>query len=320
MRKWLRKHLVTILLFLTLFTGLGLIMYPSVSDWWNRFHQSRAITSYVEQVQQIGDERKDSMLKEAADYNLQLAASGMKFILTEEEKRRYGAVLDITGTGVMGYIQINCIGVNLPIYHGTDESVLQVAIGHLAGTSLPVGGISTHCVVSGHRGLPSARLFTDLDKLKEGDTFTITVFDETFTYQVDQIRTMEPTDMTNIRIFRGYDFCTLVTCTPYGVNTHRLLVRGKRIENIKGALVVTPDAIRIPSYIVIPVVLIPMLLLVLILSLVYYGVKKPKPTEEQIFSWYFGEGPGKREKEPDHKEKPEQEGNIPDEKQGMDEK
>ena len=296
MRQWLRKHLVTMILVLVLLVGLGLILYPSVSDWWNSFHQSRAIASYVEQVQQIGDERKDRMLREAEDYNRQLSASGLKFKLDDKETQEYENVLDVTGTGIMGYIQITSIGVNLPIYHGTDEAVLQVAIGHLAGTSLPVGGASTHTVVSGHRGLPSARLFTDLDKLKEGDTFTITVFDETLTYQVDQIRTVEPTDLSNLRIFPGYDYCTLVTCTPYGVNTHRLLIRGKRIENIKGAIVVTPDAIRIPSYIVIPAILIPLLLLTLLGALIYYGFRKPKPTEEQIREWYFSEGPGSRGK------------------------
>ena len=306
MRKWLRKHLVTMILVLILLVGLGLILYPSVSDWWNSFHQSRAIASYVEQVQNIDDERKERMLAEAEAYNRSLISTGLKFQLTEEEADAYAKVLDVTGTGIMGYIQINSIGVNLPIYHGTDEAVLQVAIGHLAGTSLPVGGLSTHTVVSGHRGLPSARLFTDLDKLREGDTFTITVFDETLTYQVDQIRTVEPTDLSNLRIFPGYDYCTLVTCTPYGVNTHRLLVRGKRIENIKGALIVTPDAIRIPSYVVIPVILIPVLLLALLIALIYYGFRKPKPTEEQILEWYFSEGPGNRGKE--------QEGNVPDDK------
>ena len=299
MRQWFRKHLVTMILVLVLLVGLGLILYPSVSDWWNSFHQSRAIASYVEQVQQIGDERKDRMLQEAEDYNRRLSVSGLKFKLDDQETQEYENVLDVTGTGIMGYIQITSIGVNLPIYHGTDEAVLQVAIGHLAGTSLPVGGTSTHTVVSGHRGLPSARLFTDLDKLKEGDTFTITVFDETLTYQVDQIRTVEPTDLSNLRIFPGYDYCTLVTCTPYGVNTHRLLIRGKRIENIKGAIVVTPDAIRIPSYIVIPVILIPLLLLTLLGALIYYGFRKPRPTEEQIREWYFSEGPGSRGKHPD---------------------
>jgi len=293
--RWLKKHLVTLILTLVLLVGLGLILYPTIADWWNSLHQSRAIASYVEQVRNISDDRKDHMLLEAEIYNRKLSSSGIRFQLSEEEKQAYEKILDVTGTGIMGYIQINSIGVNLPVYHGTGEDVLQVAAGHLEGTSLPVGGTSTHCVISGHRALPSARLFTDLDRLKEGDTFTLTVFDEVLTYQVDQIRTVLPTDLSDIRISPGYDYCTLVTCTPYSVNTHRLLVRGKRIENIKGALVVTAEAIRIPTYIVIPVVLIPVLLLALIITLLYYRLRKPAVTEEDVIAWYFSEdGPGNR--------------------------
>ena len=184
----------------------------------------------------------------------------------------------------MGYIQIPAISVNLPLYHGTDESVLQVAIGHIEGTSLPVGGESTHTVVSGHRGLPSAKLFTDLDKLVEGDTFTLTILNETLTYQVDQIRIVEPSDMSNLNIVSGMDYCTLVTCTPYGINTHRLLVRAHRIENAAEEIVVEPEASRIPSYLVVPAVGIPILLLFLVGMLVYYSIRKSRKmyTLEQL--------------------------------------
>jgi sortase A len=178
----------------------------------------------------------------------------------------------------MGYVQINKIGISLPIYHGTDEAVLQIAIGHLTGSSLPVGGESTHCAVSGHRGLPSAKLFTDLDQLVEGDTFTLTVLDQTATYQVDQIRIVEPSDISNLEIAAGQDYCTLITCTPYGINTHRMLVRGHRIENIEGAIVVTSEAVRIPNYVVAPAVGVPMLFVVLAGMLIHYR-RRPATAE-----------------------------------------
>ena len=176
--------------------------------------------------------------------------------------------LAVTDSGIMGYIDIPKIRVTLPIYHGTDETILQIAIGHIAGTSLPVGGASTHCVVSGHRGLPSARLFTDIDKLVEGDTFTMTVLNRTVTYEVDQIRIVEPTDLSNLQIEEGKDYCTLVTCTPYGINTHRLLVRGHRVANANGEANVIADALQIEPVYVAPVVAAPMLIILLILLFV----------------------------------------------------
>ena len=180
----------------------------------------------------------------------------------------YNRQLAVTDSGIMGYIDIPKIRVTLPIYHGTDETILQIAIGHIAGTSLPVGGASTHCVVSGHRGLPSARLFTDIDKLVEGDTFTMTVLNRTVTYEVDQIRIVEPTDLSNLQIEEGKDYCTLVTCTPYGINTHRLLVRGHRVANANGEANVIADALQIEPVYVAPVVAAPMLIILLILLFV----------------------------------------------------
>ena len=179
----------------------------------------------------------------------------------------------------MGYIEIPSIDVMLPIYHGTSEEVLQTAIGHIEGSSLPIGGPSTHCVISGHRGLPSARLFTDIDQLSEGDTFTLLVLDETLTYEVDQIRIVEPDDTSLLTIEEGQDLCTLVTCTPYGVNSHRLLVRGHRVENQEtaGVLRITADAMMIDSRYVAPVIAVPILIIViLVMVLRPLGRRKKK--------------------------------------------
>ena len=250
--------------------GALIVAYPTFSDWWNSFHQSRAIANYVNAVEETDPELIQRMFDEAHAYNERLLSKPNRYMMTDEERAEYQSILDLTGSGVIGYIQINNIGVNLPIYHGVEESVLQVAIGHIEGSSLPVGGPSTHAVVSGHRGLPSAKLFTDLDKLVEGDTFTITVLDQTITYEVDQIRIVEPSDMSDLNIVRESDYVTLVTCTPYGINTHRLLVRGHRIDNIAGTLAVPAEAVQIPNYIAVPAVGVPMLFIYLIGALIYY--------------------------------------------------
>lgn len=271
----------TIIAVLMLLVGLGIIAYPTVADWWNSYHQSRAIATYVNAVQETDPEVIQKMLDDAHEYNERLAQNSGRFNMTEDERKEYESLLDLTGNGVMGYVQVNAINVDYPIYHGMDESVLQIAIGHLEGTSLPVGGETTHAVVSGHRGLPSARLFTDLDKLVEGDTFTVTVLDQTVTYEVDQIRIVLPTDLSNLGIDQGQDYCTLITCTPYGVNTHRLLVRGHRIDNIAGADVVTAEAVQIPRYIAIPAVAVPILFMFLVGMLIYYRVKRPELNKER---------------------------------------
>lgn len=262
--------------------GLGVIGYPTFSDWWNSYHQSRAIANYVQAVEQTDPKVIESMLKDAHDYNQRLLSKGNRYMMSDEEKAEYDSLLNLGGDGVMGFIQINIIGVNLPIYHGVDESVLQVAIGHIQGSSLPVGGASTHAAVSGHRGLPSAKLFTDLDKLVEGDTFTITILNETMTYLIDQIRIVEPEDMSDLNIAQGEDYVTLITCTPYGINTHRMLVRGHRIENMADALAVPAEAVQIPSYIAVPAVAIPMLFVYLVITLIYLRIRKPEYDKEKV--------------------------------------
>ena len=271
----------TIVAFAVLFGGLGIIAYPTFSDWWNSYHQTRAIATYVSAVEDTNPEVIAAMMADARAYNDKLAQTGNRFNMTDAERTEYQSLLNLMGNGVMGYIQISSINVDYPIYHGMDESVLQVAIGHLEGTSLPIGGDTTHSVVSGHRGLPSARLFTDLDKLVAGDTFTITVLDQTITYQVDQIRIVLPTDLSDLGIQKGKDYCTLVTCTPYGINTHRLLVRGHRIENLINDLI-TPEAVQVPRYVAIPAVGIPMLFIFLVGMLIYYRTRYPLVSKEQV--------------------------------------
>jgi sortase A len=227
----IRGHIPEILLTCALLIGLGIMLYPFASDWWNTRHQTQAIAAYEQAVADNTAERNQELWDEAVAYNEELPRDAGRFKLTDEERQRYDATLDVTDTGVMGYVDIPKISVRLPIYHGTDDTILQVAIGHIPGSSLPVGGTGTHCVISGHRGLPSARLFSDIDRLQEGDLFTLNVLGKTLTYQVDQIRTVEPDDLDDLAIDEGADLCTLVTCTPYGVNTHRLLVRGHRVPN-----------------------------------------------------------------------------------------
>ena len=232
-RRKKRSALGTWLLVLIMLIGLGIMAYPTVSDWWNSFHASRAIASYSNAVENVDKEKLDEMIQAAHEYNEKLLKKPNPYTMTDEDMAEYNSLLDLSGTGIIGYITIKSIGVYIPIYHGVEESVLQIAIGHIEWTSLPVGGESTHAVVSGHRGLPSAKLFTDLDQLREGDTFSITVLGNVMDYEVDQILTVDPTDVSSISIEDGEDLCTIVTCTPYGLNTQRLLVRGHRIQSIQ---------------------------------------------------------------------------------------
>ena len=264
-----KGNFTTFILVLILLTGLSLLLYPSVSDYWNSLHQTRAIATYAENVAKLDNNQYDRLWEDARAYNQALGLRSNPYYLSEEQKAEYERLLDVSGLGVMGYIEIPEIDVSLPIYHGTEESVLQIAVGHLEWTSLPVGGESTHCVLSGHRGLPSAKLFTNLDKLREGDTFLLRVLDEVLTYEVDQILIVEPQETAALQIEEGKDYCTLVTCTPYGINTHRLLVRGHRIDNMEEAktIRVTADAVQIEPLLVAPIVAIPMLLILLVLLL-----------------------------------------------------
>lgn len=258
------NDITTIFLILLLIAGLSLLLYPTVSDHWNAFHSSQAISSYTESVANLTDEQYKKIWSAAVEYNQTLAERGTSFVLSDAQKAAYEKQLNVSGVGIMGYIEIPQLGVSLPIYHGTEESVLQVAVGHMEWSSLPVGGTSSHCVLSGHRGLPSAKLFTDLDKLQEGDIFMLRVLDEVLTYEVDQIRIVEPSQVSDLQIVEGKDLCTLVTCTPYGVNTQRLLVRGHRVKNIQQSNV-TSDALQIEPLIVAPIVATPLLLLLLVL-------------------------------------------------------
>ena len=274
----MKRDKTTIILLIVFLIGLSLLLYPTFSDWWNSMHQSSAVASYVEQVANIDRDQYAELWNAAWNYNASLKDRSNGYIITEEHKAEYNTLLDVGGMGIMGYIEIPSIKVTLPIYHGTDESVLQVAVGHLEWTSLPVGGESSHCVVSGHRGLPSARLFTDLDKLVEGDIFMFRVLDEILTYEVDQITIVEPHQTDDLLIQPGKDLCTLVTCTPYGINSHRLLVRGHRVENLEDAQIirVTADAIQIEPILVASLLAIPMLLILLISLLI------PKPKKRRF--------------------------------------
>ena len=267
---------MTAILIAALLAGALLLLYPTVSDYWNSFHQSRAIASYAEQVADLDDNTYDQIWADARAYNETLDNSTSRFVMTEEQKKIYEALLNIADNGVMGYIEIPKIKCNLPIYHGTDEAVLQIAIGHVQGSSLPAGGESTHCVLSGHRGLPSAKLFSDLDQLTEGDVFLLRVLDETLTYEVDQIRTVLPDELDDLAIEEGKEYCTLVTCTPYGINSHRLLVRGHRVENQASAstIRVTADAMQIEPLLIAPLVAVPMLLVLLVMVLIPHRTKK----------------------------------------------
>jgi sortase A len=273
----MKKHASTILLFLIFFIGLSLLLYPTFADWWNSFHQSRAVASYVEQVANMDDDQYQEIWNAAWDYNRSLIDRPNDYLLSDEQREHYNALLNVGGNGIMGYIEIPKIDIVYPIYHGTDEAVLQIAIGHLDWTSMPVGGEGSHCVVSGHRGLPSARLFTDLDQIEVGDTFLLRVLDEVLTYEVDQILIVEPQVTDDLLIVEGEDLCTLITCTPYGINSHRMLVRGHRIatEEVKAVRRVTADAVQIEPVIVAPFVAAPMLLILLIALLM------PKPRKRK---------------------------------------
>lgn len=225
----MRKRLSVVCPVLFLIAGLSLLLYPTVSDWWNAYHQSSAIVYYAGETASMDEAERTKMWEDAKSYNQKLAQKAPHWLLTEEEWQDYENQLDVTGTGIMGYVEIPRINCSLPIYHGTEDAVLSAGIGHIEGSSLPVGGEGTHCVLSGHRGLPSAKLLTDLDRLKEGDVFYLHVLEETMGYKVDQIMTVEPDELKELEIQEQQDLCTLVTCTPYGINSHRMLVRGHRI-------------------------------------------------------------------------------------------
>lgn len=264
------------ILTLMLFIGVCVLLYPALSQYWNSKTQTKAVSDYQDLIQSIQGADSVAFFEKAEAYNAALSALAQP--LVEYPKLQgYQETLNVSGTGVMGYITISKLGVELPLYHGTSSAVLNIACGHLEGTSLPIGGEGTHSVLSAHRGLPHARLFTDLDKMEIGDVFTITVWNRTVTYQVDQIKVVQPNESGDIRIIEGEDHCTLLTCTPYGINSHRLLVRGTRIENEAPVLHVTSDAFRIDSLVATPIVAAPILLLLLIYLMIKYRKKGSKP-------------------------------------------
>ena len=277
MKKNRGNSMTTLFLVLMLFAGLSLLLYPTVSNYWNSLHQSRAIAAYVEQVAQIDNETFDQLREQARAYNRTLVGKAYRYDMTRQEREEYLGLLNVSENGIIGYIEIPGIHCELPIYHGTDADALQIGVGHIEGSSLPVGGESTHCAISGHRGLPSAKLFSDLDKLTVGDRFSLRVLDDTLTYEVDQIHTVLPGEMDELEIVEGEDYCTLVTCTPYGVNTHRLLVRGHRVENStdKEPALVTEDETRTEPLGKI-FILLPALLLAILLLLVFLLPKRKK--------------------------------------------
>lgn len=281
--KWLTVILIVILL-----AGLSLLLYPTFSAYWNSMHATKTIATYAQDLEDMDEAELVEMWQAAVEYNKHFRGSSESSFdsnghtLSGEQLEQYMSLLNIGDTGMMGYVDIESIGVSLPIYHGTSDGVLQVAAGHLDWTSLPVGGESTHCVISGHRGLPSAKLFTDLDKLHEGETFTLTILNQVLTYEIDQIRIVEPQNTQDLLITSGQDYCTLLTCTPYGINTHRLLVRGHRVEtaeNLTGARVVS-EAMQIEPLLVASV-MAAFPLLILIILVLTRKKKTPILTEER---------------------------------------
>ena len=275
----MRRHKTVIFLTLGFLIGISVLLYPAFSNYWNSKTQSRAIVNYESVLEYLEPEDYSAMFQAAYDYNEALRA--IEFPLRDyEQVPGYYDILKLEGTSIIGYVKIDKIGVELPVYHGTSDTVLNQGVGHLEGSSLPVGGESTHSVMSAHRGLPSAKLFTDLDRLQLGDTFQITVLDQVLTYQVDQVKVITPREIDDLQIVEGKDYCTLFTCTPYGVNTHRLLVRGIRIETIteKPMIYVANEAFRIEPLLVTPAVAAPMVLVFLIHLMVKYR-EPPKKKE-----------------------------------------
>ena len=277
----MKKHLSTVLLILIFLIGLSLVLYPTVSNWWNESRSSKVISDYSELVAELDDDTYEQMWAQAVAYNESRAGMTNPYLLNEEQKKTYHQLLNLDGNGVMGYIEIPSLSVSLPVYHTVGEDILQVAVGHLDWSDLPVGGQGTHCVLSGHRGLPSAKLFTDLDDLRVGDTFMLRILDNLLTYEVDKILIVEPHQVDDLRREPEQDLCTLVTCTPYGVNTHRLLVRGHRVENTPEAEVVrvTANAVPLDPLIVAVIVAVPMMILAV--ALLIYGSNRKRRQEQR---------------------------------------
>lgn len=277
-----RNVISTAILVVLLLVGLSVMLYPTVSDWWNSRVQTRAIATYNQSVEQMDTGDKERLLMEAHSYNATLSHLTVPFT-NWEDAGNYGKILDISGTGIMGYISIPKIQVELPIYHGTSAEVLNVAVGHLQGSSFPVGGENTHAVISAHRGLPSAKLFSDLDQLVEGDTFTVTILDEVLTYEVEKIFIVKPDELDKLAIIPGGDYVTLMTCTPYGVNSHRLLVRAHRVDTVYPHNVkVAADAVQLDSMSVVPFIAAPLFVGLLVFWIVSSRRQKTRSRRELL--------------------------------------
>lgn len=271
----MKKHISTIIITVIMISGISLMLYPTVSDYINTLNQAKDITEYADAVSKTDNEKYEQMWNEAVDYNTELAKKPTHWRLSEKETKIYDGILDVSGTGIMSYVEIPKINCSLPIYHGTDVNVLQIAVGHLEGSSLPVGGKSTHSVLSAHRGLPSAKLFTSLDKLAVGDVFYIRTLNENLCYEVSEINIVLPSETEKLQISPGEDLCTLMTCTPYGVNTHRLLVKGKRVTETNNYDVrITADAMQIDPYMVAPVIAVPLIVILFITVITYKRNRK----------------------------------------------
>ena len=281
----MKKHLFSIVIIVMFLVGFSVLLYPAVSAYVNSRNASHLIDTYHETLTNAEDDTLNRIIAEAEAYNQKLRQNESAFF-DPSLVPDYEETLDITGTGIMGYIDIDRIHVELPIYHSVENEVLQIGAGHLPGSSLPVGGASTHCVLTGHRGLPSARLFTDLDQLEIGDEFRITVLNRCLTYRIDQIETVLPTEYADLMTVRGLDYCTLVTCTPYGINTHRLLVRGVRVETAeeKPGIFVRNEAFLIDPLIVTPLMMIPLLLICLLLVILRGKLTAIKPGKNETES------------------------------------
>ena len=276
----MKKHKTVIFMIIGFLVGICILLYPAISDYWNSKTQSRAIENYESVIEELDEDFYKTIFEKAYAYNKALYETN--YPLTDYKKvPGYNDTLSVMDNDMIGYLKIDRISVDLPIYHGTSDEVLNKGVGHLEGSSLPVGGENTHCIMSAHRGLPSSKLFTDLDRMELGDTFQIFVLDQVLTYQVDFIEVIEPNDISNMQIIEGKDYCTLFTCTPYGINTHRLLVRGVRVETVKEkpAIYVSNEAFRIEPLLVTPIVAAPMLLVLLIHLFIKY--REPPKNKQQ---------------------------------------
>ena len=278
----LTDRIINGILILALTVGICMLLYPTISNYWNSFHQTQLVQEYSQEVSMMDAEEYERLLDEARRYNAQIAEKGIDWRFSDEKRAVYERTLNPTGTGMMGYIRIPKIGVELPIFHGTKGMTMETAVGHMEQSSLPVGGPGSHCMLAGHRGLMSVMIFTHLDELQEGDTFTLRVLNETMTYEVDQIRAVLPNDVSSLIIVPGQDLCTLITCTPYGINTHRLLVRGHRVGTVidpmsyyvNGAF--PADAVQIKPLHVAPFIGVPMVIILLLLSEIGRRVSKSR--------------------------------------------